>query len=213
MSGDKSTITESIEVGAFRVLAGLPDSADIRVAGEVRPANAPSGMIALFEYPFRLGIRWPFTPLSRAFMTQFSLSPGQLMPQFWRIIQVIERVTKDWGRDPFTVTDLLTAYNVSTHPYHRYGLFPRGRKDTMLVHGTQVYDRGWRSRYVFVARSSLTEEGGWVVPEWNTLGIGFSCFNLFHHTLFGYSSYVALLQKSISPPSPPKSLLLLLNTS
>ncbi|WP_214019020.1 hypothetical protein, partial [Escherichia coli] len=83
-------------------------------------------------------------------MTRFNLSPGQLMPQFWRVIQVIERVTQRWDRPPFSVDDLLSAYSVTRSPYDRYGLFPKGRNDTMLVHRTQVNDRGWKSRYVFI---------------------------------------------------------------
>ncbi|KAJ9548562.1 LOW QUALITY PROTEIN: hypothetical protein OSB04_021105, partial [Centaurea solstitialis] len=170
----KSTIKDSVDVMALRKLSGLPDSAMLKVAGEIRPADAPAGFFALFEYPFKIGFKWPYSPLSRAFMTRFNLSPGQLMPQFWRVIQVIERVTKDWGRPAFSVNDLLTAYSVKPTDYDRYGLFPKGRGDTMLVHGTQVHDRGWKSRYVFVRSSSVLGEGGWVAPEWNSLEIDFS---------------------------------------
>jgi hypothetical protein len=172
MAGEvKSSIVEDLEVRVLRALARLPESAVVKVADDVRPADAPAGFFALFEYPFKIGIRWPYTPLSRAFMTRFNVSPGQLMPQFWRIIQVIERITKDWGRAPFTVTDLLMAYSVTTHPYRRYGLFPKGRKDTMLVQGTQAYDRGWKSRYIFVLTSSVVGEDNWTVPAWNSLGM------------------------------------------
>ncbi|KAJ9543815.1 hypothetical protein OSB04_023522 [Centaurea solstitialis] len=159
----KSSIVESLEVGDLRELAGLPENAFVRVAGEIRPADAPKGFFALFEYPFKVGFRWPYSPLARAFMTRFDVSPGQLMPQFWRVILVIERVTKDWGRRAFSVDDLLSAYNVTKLPYNRYGLFPKGRNDTMLVHRTQVNDRGWKSRYVFVQTSSVTDES-WFTP-------------------------------------------------
>ena len=91
----RSSITESLEVGEIRELAGLPEGAQVRVAGEIRPADATTGFFALFEYPFKIGFRWPYSPLSRAFMTRFNLSPGQIMPQFWRVIQVIERVTRN----------------------------------------------------------------------------------------------------------------------
>ncbi|KAJ9536184.1 hypothetical protein OSB04_un000644 [Centaurea solstitialis] len=91
------------------------------------------------------------------------------MPQFWRVILVIERVTRDWGRRAFSVDDLLSAYNITRLPYNRYGLFPRGRHDSMLVHGTQV----WKSRYVFVQTSSITDES-WVVPEWNSNAVNFT---------------------------------------
>ncbi|KAJ9566263.1 hypothetical protein OSB04_002229 [Centaurea solstitialis] len=44
----------------------------------------------------------------------------------------------------------------------------------MLVHGTQVNDRGWKARYVFVQTSSVVDEESWVVPEWNKGAIDFS---------------------------------------
>ncbi|KAJ9552809.1 hypothetical protein OSB04_016854 [Centaurea solstitialis] len=116
----KSTIKDSVEVLTLRKLSGLPDSAILKVAGEIRPADAPAGFFALFEYPFKIGFKWPFSPLLRAFMTRFNLSSSQLMPQFWRVIQVIERVTKDWGRTAFSVNDLLTAYSVKPTDYDRY---------------------------------------------------------------------------------------------
>src|SRR5581483_1724001 len=166
----KSTIVDDVEVQELRELAGLPESAVTMVAGEIRPADAPTGFFALFEYPFKVGFRWPYSPLARSFMTRFNLSPGQLMPQFWRVVFVIERVTKNWDRPVFSVDDLLSSYSVNRSSYNRYSVFPKGRSDTMLVHGTQVNDRGWKARYVFVQTSSVVGAESWVVPEWNRNG-------------------------------------------
>ena len=178
----KSTIVDDAEVDELRELAGLPESAVTMVAGDIRPADAPTGFFALFEYPFKIGFRWPYSPLARSFMSRYNLSPGQLMPQFWRVVFVIERVTKNWGHPPFTVDDLLSAYSVNRSSYNRYSVFPRGRSDTMLVHGTQVNDRGWKARYVFVQTSSVVGAESWVVPEWNPNGknnsFAFVIFNL-----------------------------------
>src|SRR5581483_1470180 len=109
----KSSIINDAEVDELRDLAGLPEGAVTMLAGEIRPADAPAGFFALFEYPFKVGFRWPYSPLARAFMTRFNLSPGQLMPQFWRVAFVIERVTKNWDRPAFSVDDLLSAYSVT----------------------------------------------------------------------------------------------------
>ncbi|KAJ9553182.1 hypothetical protein OSB04_017227 [Centaurea solstitialis] len=43
-----------------------------------------------------------------------------------------------------------------------------------LIHGTQVNDRGWKSRYVFVQTSSVTDDESWVVPEWNSNAVSFT---------------------------------------
>ena len=76
------------------------------------------------------------------------------MPQFWTVLQVIQRVTKDWD-SPFDVTDLLTAYIVKPDKHHRYSLFSRARGDKILVQNTQVNDRQWKVRYAFVLISSF----------------------------------------------------------
>src|SRR5581483_56015 len=78
----RSTIQGASDLSHLRNLAKMPKDAIIKSPGEVRPAEAPAGFFALFEYPFKIGFTWPYSPLSRAFMTRFSLSPGQLMPQF-----------------------------------------------------------------------------------------------------------------------------------
>ena len=165
-----SSIGDDHEVDAFHVISGLPDDAFLLAPGNIRPDSCPRGFFVLYEYPFKIGFRWPFSPLSQAFMSTFNLAPGQLMPQFWRVIQVVERVTENWGMPPFDVTDLMTAYSFKPDRYHRYSPFPKGRKDRVLVQSTQVHDRGWKARYVFVRSSSVQEEGGWNVPGWNRLG-------------------------------------------
>ena len=164
-----SSIGDDHEIDTFHTLSGLPENAFLLAPGNIRPDSCPGGFFVLYEYPFKIGFRWSFSPLSRSFMSRFNLSPGQLMPQFWRVVQVIERVTENWGMPPFDVTDLLTSY--SFKPDHRYSPFPKGRKDRVLVQNTQVHDRGWKARYVLVRSSSVQVEGGWNVPGWNRLGI------------------------------------------
>ena len=73
-------------------------------------------------------------------MSYIEVAPGKLMPQLWRVLQVIERITTDW-ESPFDVTDLLTTYIVKSNKYHRYSLFSRARGDKVLVQSTQVNDR------------------------------------------------------------------------
>ncbi|KAI3693160.1 hypothetical protein L6452_32991 [Arctium lappa] len=80
---------------------------------------------------------WSYSPLSRLFMLQFNLTSGQLMPQFWRVVQVIERLMRDWG-SPFNVKDLITAYQVKVDGFHRYKLFSKYRGDRTLVLNTVV---------------------------------------------------------------------------
>ncbi|KAI3771956.1 hypothetical protein L6452_03128 [Arctium lappa] len=124
---------------------------------DLRPDEVPKGYCVLYEYPFKIGFTWPFSPLVRAFLDAFDMTLGQLMPQFWRIVQVVERLTADW-KVPFNLNDLLTAYSVGPDNYHRYSLFPRSKGDNILVHNTAVNDRGWKRQYVFLQVASVSDE-------------------------------------------------------
>lgn len=131
----------------------------------------------LYEYPFRIGFTWPFSSLSRAFMQTFNLSSGQLMPQLWRIIHVIERVTTKW-ETPFTLNDLLVAYQVKMDKNHRYSLFSRYKIEKVLVQNIAVNDRGWKSRYIIGRASMLGDDDQWLVTGCNTEEINFSKVDL-----------------------------------
>ena len=106
----------------------------------MRPETCLEEFFVIYEYPFKIGLRWPYSPLAKAFMSHFQIAPGKLMAQFWRVLQVIERVTKDWD-SPFDVTDLLMAYIVKPDKHHIYSLFSRARGDKILVQNTQLNDR------------------------------------------------------------------------
>ena len=91
----KSTIQGPEELKALRSLARIPPSVHLLSAGETCPEACPEGFFVIYEYPFKIGLRWPYSPLAKAFMSYFEVAPGQLMPQFWRVLQVIERINID----------------------------------------------------------------------------------------------------------------------
>ena len=169
-SEPKSTILDPQELEDFRSLTGIPSNVDLLLAGDRRPESCPEEYFIFYEYPFKIGLRWPYSPLAKAFMSHFEIAPRELMPQFWRVLQVIERVTKDWDSH-FDVTDLLTAYVVKPDKHHRYNLFSRARGDKILVQNTQVNDREWKVRYAFARILSFQPDDSWRVPSWNNQGI------------------------------------------
>ena len=181
-SEPKSTIQDPQELEDFRSLAGIPSEVDLILAGDRCPESCPEDYFVIYEYPFKIGLRWPYSPLPKAFMSHFEIAPGQLMPQFWRVLQVIERVTKDWDA-PFDVIDLLTAYIVKPDKHHRYSLFSRARGDKILVQNTQVNDRQWKVRYAFARILSFQPDDNWRVPSWNNQGITMLYFFRFSNTI------------------------------
>ncbi|KAI3701926.1 hypothetical protein L6452_27416 [Arctium lappa] len=130
-------------------------------------------------------------------------SPGQLMPQFWRVVLVIERLTAEWGSS-FDENDLLTAYQVKVDGFHRYSMFSKYRGDLTLVFNTAVNDCVRKARYAFVRTTSLGLDSD--VPEtfWNTSTIKFdevrpNSDSVYKITRFlGYS----LVERSYTPHQP-----------
>ena len=102
-------------------------------------------------------------------MAYFEVTPGQLMPEFWRVLYVIQRLNQNW-ESPFGVADLLAAYAIKCDGHHRYYPIFRASGDKVLVLRTQVNDRHWKSRYLFLRTSSLHLEENWQVPSWNNIG-------------------------------------------
>ncbi|KAI3729502.1 hypothetical protein L6452_18162 [Arctium lappa] len=169
-----SMFKEDEHLDYFKKLAKIPDGVNLVTPEDLKLDEVPMGYSVLYEYPFKIGFSWPFSPLVREFLDAFDLTPGQLMPQFWRIVQVVDRLTADWGA-PFNLNDLLTAYSVRADNYHRYSLFPRTKGDTVLVHNTAVNDRGWKRQYVFIQVASVSDEDSqWLSSGWNESVIDFS---------------------------------------
>ncbi|XP_057251702.1 uncharacterized protein LOC130591799 [Beta vulgaris subsp. vulgaris] len=164
-----STMSEK-DLLRFLDLGNLLESTVIRNAEpDEPPESCPQKWVVLYEYPFKIGIRLPFTPLARDLMQIYQISPGQIMPQVWRILSVIDRVTASW-EEAFTLHDLLLHYEIRVKAKNRIALHAKARLEP-LVGGIQSNDRGWKNRFVFVKRSSLGEAGASLVGGWNTEGL------------------------------------------
>ncbi|XP_021724227.1 uncharacterized protein LOC110691591 [Chenopodium quinoa] len=145
-------------------MARFLDSAFAHILGKGnREEDCPKGYVVFFRYPFvEPKATFPFKPLTRSFFELLGLSPGHLMPSGWRIISIVEEVTKDW-EDKFTLEDLVEAYDIKIRNCHFVSLFKRGEP---LVLNTDVNDRGWANHVVFVKKTSLGVEGAWLTERW-----------------------------------------------
>ncbi|XP_056694989.1 uncharacterized protein [Spinacia oleracea] len=154
-----------VDPAAFVELAGLPPSAEVKIPGSDEEAfDCPEGYVVMYEHPFTIGFKFPFTPLVRSFIEVFHLSPGQLMPQIWRVFTVVHGVTANW-RTPFDLSDLMYSYDLALQKCCRYTLVTKKGKTNLGV-GLGVNDRGWQSRFVFVGKDSLGDKGRFLVEGW-----------------------------------------------
>ena len=75
-SEPKSTIQDPQELEDFRSLAGIPSNVDLLSATEMRPETCPEGFFIIYEYVVKIGLRWLYSPLAKAFTSHFEIAPG-----------------------------------------------------------------------------------------------------------------------------------------
>ena len=85
-----SELIES-DLDTFHRRYGLPDSSWLRLPlnGERVDWNI-SSWVPIYEVPFRIGLRLPFPPLVSGVLSWYEITPGQLMPNSWRILLSLE---------------------------------------------------------------------------------------------------------------------------
>ncbi|XP_021773759.1 uncharacterized protein LOC110737733 isoform X2 [Chenopodium quinoa] len=153
----------------FIKMAGFPETAFSHGKGK-KVENYPKGFVVFFKFTFlETGTKFSFKPLTKSFIEILGLSPGQLMPSGWRILSVLEEVTKNWD-DPYTLEDLTKAYEIKMR---KDGFVSLHKKGEQLVLNIDCNDRGWASWFVFVKKTSLGSEGNWLTEGWPMKGLNF----------------------------------------
>ena len=74
-SEPKSTIQGPQDLEDLRSLADIPPSVHLLLAGEIWPDACPEGFFIIYEYPFKIGFWWSYSPLAKASMSYFKVSP------------------------------------------------------------------------------------------------------------------------------------------
>lgn len=110
------------------------------------------GFVILYEYPFRNGFRFPFSPLTLQIMEMYDISPGQLMPLVWRVCWVLEKATSSW-KDKITLGDLRQCYEFRKKEMCRVTMYQSSEYAHLVKGADIVNDRGWKSRYFFCGQA------------------------------------------------------------
>lgn len=93
IDGEQSTMSED-DLVRFLDLGNLRTDTNLRNAeSDERPEDCLEDWVVLYEYPFKIGLRLPFPPIVRYMLQLRQVSSGQIMPQVWRVLSVIDRVT------------------------------------------------------------------------------------------------------------------------
>lgn len=140
------------ELRELKVTAGFPTGSQLlALITSDRPQLCPSGFVGFYEYPFKNGFRFPFTPLIRRILEMYDISPGQLMPLVGRVYVVLERATNNWT-EKVTLADLCRCYEFRKKEMERVTVYRRSGY-RLLVERDDVNDRGWKARYFFLWKS------------------------------------------------------------
>jgi hypothetical protein len=120
---------------------------------DVRCDYASNIWVCFPEFPFTIGLRYPFPPFITRFFEITQISPAQTMPVVWRILSVLNRLVETRGLK-LEISDLATVYNLRTHGSYRFVL-QAIKKSQCPIQGFTKNGTAWKRRFFFVKRDSI----------------------------------------------------------
>ena len=145
----QSEVEEILDDGNF------PEGHVYRIQEEDERADAQDAdWLTFFEYPFKIGHKFPFSSLVQDTLSFWNLSPSQIMSSGWRLLRSLDRIIDRFPEIGFS----FEVFEYNYYPFRsRSNLYSfrvrTGRKP--LVSRLDVNDRGWKHRFFFVGVESL----------------------------------------------------------
>ena len=124
----------------------------------------------MYEFPFRIGFRFPFPPFVQEVLDYYGVAPSQLMPNAWRSLLGIEVIVRVKGKR-VDLVDFKSSYYLKQHDADkgRFLFTLRANKKAWVTELVPSNKRGWRKKYCFV-KGDLFGMSDYVVPtSWRTL--------------------------------------------
>jgi hypothetical protein len=143
--------------------------------------------IAFPEYPFTLGLKYPFPGIVSEFFKITGLSFIQAMPIIWRVLYWINLLNQNKKLN-IGVEDLASVYDLSTYGSSRF-LFKVKPGQNHLVLRSKQNDGPWKERFFFVKRASIPDGDLWP-QEWILKGRVLTSFILFDSDTYDFSSFL-----------------------
>lgn len=122
----------------------------------IQPNFISSSWVCFPEYPFSLGLKFPFSGVISEFFKVTKLPYIQVTPIIWRIMYSVEHLNQTHDRD-MDLAKLSHVYDLSTFDNSRF-LFKFKFNKSPLVLKTKHSDGAWKERYFFVRRDSIPNE-------------------------------------------------------
>lgn len=118
---------------------------------EVRADWDIPGMVCLYELPFASGFRFPLPRLVTDICHLYCISPGQLMPNAWRVLMALEVLSELRGID-FSLDEVLYAFYLKEGNKDdcRFQLNARLKRCPPLLQQLKDCSKTWKQRFFFV---------------------------------------------------------------
>ena len=133
-----ASLVTSDHLHYLRAIYGIPRSIELRAPLRKERADWDiPGWTCFYEYVLRLGFRFPIPPLARRLLVYYDITPGQLMPNSWRILLSLTVLCEKYNIE-FNLGCLLHNYYLKEHVSDegRYSLIPRDKKKELIVDTT-----------------------------------------------------------------------------
>ena len=114
------------------------------------------------EYPFNLGLSYPFPPLITEFFKITKLCFPQLMPMGWRLLISLISLNQKYGLN-IGIPEIAYVYILRTHGSSRFVFHRKSDKKALIV-TLSLTEPEWRSRFFFVKRSSIPDGESLPIP-------------------------------------------------
>ena len=121
--------------------------------GEELACHFSPGEVCFYEAAFLYGLRFPIHSFIMELLGYFNITPGQLMPNSWRIvISCMEIWLVVTNEDMVKVDEFTYLYHLKeSKEYGYYELVPWTR-EARIDRGLPLSFRYWKSRFFFVSR-------------------------------------------------------------
>ena len=171
-------------VGRFKNRFQFPEWVRIRQPnGEDRACHFFPVEVYFYEAAFTCGLRLPIHPFVMVLLGHFSIAPGQLMPNSWRIVVNCMEIWLATNGDMIKVGELVYLYCLKeSKEYGYYELVPLVRR-ARIVKGLPSSFMYWKSRFFFMSGDvfkTLSNTAWGDIPRllrwWGTSNLGESLF-------------------------------------
>lgn len=121
------------------------------------------GWFAIHEYPFRIGMRFPFPKIVSDFIKLTKYSPAQFSAMMWRVLLGVDVVSKKHDIK-IALEDLAYQYDVRAQTRARFSFRSKNKLTDLIPGADATINTSWQDKFFFVEKSTL---GDWVsfIPE------------------------------------------------